>query len=286
MDLFVNLFKGGNFMYILPSCFKFLYNDWIFLIPIALIIYSVRIWYKAKGETDKEKITVKRIYYSISIIIFLIVIRNENIYLWCKDGPMNINSDVWSHIVAMIIFLLIAISIDYFIISGYVFKELGIFGAKFIKEDTKEIVKENTKYHLALIKTINSLCDVPEYISKYFKNILLFFYDIKDIDVDIDVYFYEHKDSESIIKKYENQHIEKITSNHKKNMKKCLESDFSNKYFEIGKSKLFFINYQLEFENNNKKQLLISVRSEGDLIASTDIPPILNFLYFFMMQIS
>lgn len=289
----------------IPTYFNILYSNYIFAIPIIFFIYSIYAWHKYQ---DNFMTNIKRVYYSFALLMYFVFIRYENVSMWCIAAPLGIIPEIWSYLFSMIVAVLIAISIDNFIISGYVFKELGFFGAKFIREDikkdTKDTVIEQNDLILSLENNLELMYDIPLLIdsifelnnvyddisenfnsfTQYFSNILKTYYSLKNEIVSIEVSFYEYDDIETIIKKYRTNFNGTITDKNIKDLRKCLNGEIEGTYLTLGDHRIYAISKTITLLSKNR-ELFISIKALDD-VNVLDIYPIFNFLYIFMLKLS
>ncbi|QUH21801.1 hypothetical protein [Alkaliphilus sp. B6464] len=285
-----------------PHYFQFLYSNRIFIFPIVLLIYSIAAW---KFGNDERKTNIKKIHYSLFVFAYLFFIRYEDVSTWCESGPMGITAPVWSYLLSILVTLLIAIAIDNFIISGYVFKEFGIFGAKFIRDATQQTVIQQNGYMLSLEKNLEALYSVlfkinelfsnPNIVgqvrngrfnfSKHFRGILKHYYDFKDENVKIDVQFFR-QDADNIKNIIEGYNIKyNLGFKDKRDLKNCLSNnDGANWYLDSKEYKVYVITTKVK-HNNSNQLLLISIKSL-DEINIYDMYPVLNFLHVFELEFS
>lgn len=199
----------------------FISNNCEYILPIMFLIYSIIIWIKGNDELATN---VKRIYYSMVVLCYIILVNTVDVSRWCDKGQFGISNIVWSYCVSIIITVVLAVLIDNFIISGFVFKELGFFGTKFIREETKKAVDVQYKYLLNLEGSLETLHKIPNKIQSIFSKpdviksikegsfdfvkeftfLLQYYYSLKKIDADIDVLIYkcEKKDIDNIVSEY------------------------------------------------------------------------------------
>lgn len=117
---------------------------------------------------------------------------------------------------------IVSVLIDTWVISGYVFKELGIFTAKLVREETKEAI-ESLETNVGLlernIKASNScnfyikelfsqqeVCDDIEsnnfdFIDK-FRLLLLKYYKDSQLDITLEIKLYKNEDIDNIVNSY------------------------------------------------------------------------------------
>lgn len=289
----------------IPTYFNILYSNYIFAIPIIFFIYSIYTWHKYK---DNFMTNIKRVYYSFMLLMYFVFIRYENVSKWCITAPLGMVPEIWSYLFSMIVAVLVAISIDNFIISGYVFKELGFFGAKFIREDikkdTKDTVIGQNDLILSLENNLELMYDIPLLIdsifelnnvyddisedfncfTQYFSNILKTYYSFKNEIVSINVSFYEHDEIETIIKKYRTNFNGAITDKNIKDLRKCLMGEIEGTYLTLGDHRIYAISKTITLLSKNR-ELLISIKALDD-VNVLDIYPIFNFLYIFMLKLN
>jgi len=140
----------------------------VYIFPIALIIYSVIIF----TVTDYELISkIKRIYYAVMLLLFTIVLKNVDFTSVCETGLFGTSAKSWSIILVSIIGAIIIVLIDSYIISGYVFKEFGFMGTKFIRDETAETVKNQHDYIFSLESSIKAQYELIEKIKRDFAGI-------------------------------------------------------------------------------------------------------------------
>lgn len=286
-----------------PKVFNFLYSNWVFTIPASLLIFSILM---CIFSSDDFQTKIKRLYYTIFIFGYLIFIRYEDVTVWCKNGYFNLSSNVWSILFSMLVVLIIAMVIDNFIISGYVFKEFGLFGAKFIREETKQAVKEQDGYTMLLEKSyeslyytlgqINQLFQEDKLIeslhnktfsyTKQFTEVLKCYYEDIHQNVFVHVQIYnKHPDSvKKLISALDRKYHLTLTDRHK--LHKCLSCDDlgASHYFDLGYTKIFVITAKPSLCSINE-MLFISIESKKE-INIYDFYPILCFLNYFEALIS
>lgn len=213
--VYTNLFLVEAIIVDTTNYFK---SWWYFCIPAALILYSIAIAVFTEIEWVYK---VKRIYYSISIFVYVIMLKNVNLIgIAGEKGLLGTSNKVWAIIVFTIIFFLVSIIIDNWIISGYAFKEFGFFGAKFIRDEANTTVLEQGDYIYSLengitgsfqvvddIKTIFKSEEVIEEIKSdkfdlaaRFTGILSAYYKHRKLDADIDIQVYGANDIDQIRK--------------------------------------------------------------------------------------
>lgn len=194
------------------------FSSWLyFLIPAALIIYSICI---AVIADVKWILKIKRIYYSLCTLLYIFMLKHINVIGICpKDGLFDISNKAWSIIIFTLIFFVSSIIIDNWIISGYVFKELGFLGTKFIREESKTVVAEQEGYTYSLENGITAMFETITEIRKLFENedimseiksnkfdfilrlseVIEVYYKHRKLSVDINCETYVNSDIDSIV---------------------------------------------------------------------------------------
>ncbi len=277
-------------------------SDWLYLIPIVLLVYSLIMWIFGDNELQTN---IKRIYYTFFLFLYLMFMKHVDVTKWCNSGPFGISPAIWSILLSLLVAFLIALIIDNFIISGYVFTEFGIFGAKFIKEETKRTVDVQHWYLLNLEKCLEALYDIffymytlfndPQIVAEikegtfdyplHFTKILNNYYLLKSEFVHLNVKFY----------KTDKVGIKAITEdfamrNRLNLMEKLQFKAFINnqyggsKYYKLNNEKIFIITAKVKHSKEDE-MLMITIRSEKE-INVYDLYPILSFLNYFELEIS
>ena len=283
---------------------KFLYSNWVFLFPAILTVFTILIWIFG---SDRFLINIKRLFYCLYILGYLIFIRQVDVTGWCNEGPFHISSHISSLFLSMIVAFLIAMAVDNFIISGFIFKEFGIFGAKFVKEDkeTQKAVIQYDDYSMVLEKSLESLYYTLDKIhkfffdqqiidsikdhtfdyTKHFTDFLMDYYEYKSEKVYIHVQLYDT--TPEVINKLVNAYTIKydLRLYNRNILKKCLSNHQygTSRYFGIGKTKLFIITANIRHSKENE-MLLISIESRKE-INIYDFYPILCCLNDFEIEV-
>ncbi|MBH1941041.1 hypothetical protein I5677_09070 [Mobilitalea sibirica] len=257
------------------------------------------------SKTEDENITIiKRYYYTIIVLIYIIIIKFCDVPAWCSTGMFGITGEVWSYIILMIVTLLLAVILDSFIISGYVFKEFGFFGARFIRDVTQKTVELQKKYVLSLEGSLKTVYAIPKNIHDYFsdpdirkkvlkgsfdfpkefKKILKCYYGMKNIDADVDVFFYN----------ISNEEIDKIVEDctgvyslkwsERKILKERLHNTNGIRWY-IDKKDYSVYLITIKYGPAPEVMLMISIKSfnEANLL---DSYPIYHFVYLIQMEIN
>ncbi|HWT76212.1 MAG TPA: hypothetical protein VN258_16050 [Mobilitalea sp.] len=276
-------------------------NDFgIFIIPLILFIYCIAV---CKIGLDKPKVNIKRFYYTFFILLYIIFIKTVDISKWCGEGPWKIRSDIWSNIVVLIAAVITAIIIENLIITGFAFKELGLFGTKFIKDESQNYLIDQRNYVYQLEYSLESLYEVSFKIRdmflkkanitdlksnkssfcKAFKEILEFYYELKSENVVIHIRFYKQDENDI------NEIVEKLMS--KNILKRREKVELKNDLINNGKTSNYFSNetsnilVMTENVMHCDERLLITIQSKDDIMMH-DIYPIISFLNTFELEIS
>lgn len=268
------------------------------LIPILLLTYSVCITI----FTDIEWVfKMKRIYYSICTLFYIFMLKNINLIgISVEKGLFGTSNKVWSIIVFTIIFFLTSIIIDNWIISGYVFKEFGFFGAKFIKDETKITVVEQEDYIHSLENGIKGEFDVIDDVKKLFADgevigdirtdnfdlierfseILRLYYKHRKVSVDVECQVYLRDNIDNIVDELIDDNQLQLYKKHQ--IKRTLNKN-ETLYIENKKQNLLLVTTKSSVLND-ESNLLIKVKSIKD-INLYDRHIIVNILFYFELYL-
>ncbi|URZ04104.1 hypothetical protein [Clostridium felsineum] len=187
----------------------------LYVIPIIFIIYAL-VAYKL-SFSDETVSLFKKIYYIIWILAYIILVNHVELNKIPIKDSFGVPYNIWTLIIIFIIFLIVAYLLDIFILFGNGFKELSIFGAKFVKEETKEILDNQHKYLNLLIDKTKAenkiLTGLKEYMNEEnFKDkiingkfyalneldkIIMQYYNSQNIDVRVESVFIKDKKIDS-----------------------------------------------------------------------------------------
>lgn len=279
------------------STLEFFASSYYYIIPIVLILYAIGVAIFIEYELISK---VKRIYYSVFILMYVAILKCVNLTGLCEKGLWGLSAKTWSVIVFSILALIAAILIDNYIISGYVFKEFGLLGAKFIKEETKQTVIEQGNYILsleagiqasfytiddikALMKETNTIIKVRNRTFNFLdevKKVLYLFYGYRNLDVNITVKLYDNSNMNSIINDLTQQHG--LKKKERSEVQNCLTEEIS---FYLNREKN---NYFLITTKTNEypgKKIMLGIKSPKE-INLNDQYIILNLIYTLELEVS
>lgn|GEM_PF-2962519 len=271
---------------------------WYFTIPATFILYSIIIAIFAEIEWVYK---VKRIYYSISTLVYIVMLKNINLIgIAGEKGLLGTSSKVWAIIVFTIIFFLTSIIIDNWIISGYAFKEFGFFGAKFIRDEAKTTVVEQEDYIHSLENGITGIFEVIDDIKTLFKNediieeiksdrfdftekfteIAHSYYKYRKLGADIDSEIYKISDIDRITKELKDFH--QLSFNKGIQIKQTLKNS-ETIYIEKKDYNILVVSTKSNIlgEDDN---LLIKIKSSKD-INLYDRYILINILFYFELYL-
>lgn len=135
----------------------------LYLIPGILLVYAILVAIFSEQEWEAK---IKRIYYAAMFLLLGFIIQAYDFNALAETGLWGMTSEAWSIVLFSIIWFIVTLILDSFIISGFVFKEIGIFGTRFIKEETKQMVKQQGDYILFLEAGIQALDKIIEYMKE------------------------------------------------------------------------------------------------------------------------
>lgn len=194
------------------------FSPWTYyILPIALILYAIIIAWKTDFDFMAK---IKRLYYSVMIFALVIILKCVNLIGIGKEGLWGTTPKAWSVILFVIIYTIAIVLIDNYVISGYVFKEFGFFGTKFIKDDATETVKSQMGYINSLESSIKAQYEMIERIKTdterlaedkldfnvQIGKIITDFYTCKNIDVQVETYNFDKGNYDAVIEKLTKQH--------------------------------------------------------------------------------
>ena len=271
---------------------RYFSNVVIYILPILLIAYSSTMWFLERKNKENLNIKIKRVYYSIILLLGVIILNTTNLSWICKEGLFGISKEGWSIIIFLIILLIIAIIIETCIISGYVFKEFGIFSARLVKEDTKEVIVNLDTTVGMLERNIKASNTCNLYIKKFlkkedvhqdisdnkfdfiynFKLVLLKYYRESQMDVTLEVELYKDEDIIDIVNKYKGIY----------NLNKSERNDIEENLQGIGSISISKENFNVMFVTSESpickdKRILTAIKT-NDLITRYDEYIIENLL--------
>ncbi|URZ05968.1 hypothetical protein [Clostridium felsineum] len=247
----------------------------LYAIPIIFIIYAV-ISYKL-SFSDEIISLFKKIYYIIWILAYIILVNHVELNKISIKDSFGVPYNIWTLIIIFIIFLVLAYLLDIFILFGNGFKELSIFGAKFVKEETKEILDNQHKYLNLLIDKIKAenkiITGLKEYMNEEnFKDkiingkfyalneldkIIMQYYNSQNIDVRVESVFIKDK-------KIDNSLIceNKLTRIESLELKRYYKN--STSYFlEKKDESILFVPYTSQIYDND---ILMIIKTDNNLM--------------------
>ncbi len=277
------------------STVDFFSSNYFFILPIIFLFYSIFIAIFSDFDRTSK---VKRIYYSTMCIVFVIILRNVNLVGLCDKGLWGLTAQTWSVVVFSIMALIFTIFIDNYIISGYVFKEFGFLGTKFIKEETTETVKIQGDYICSLEKGIQSSYDCIDYFKERIVNaniksnltgkfnfvnefeiLLVKYFEMKNIEVKVDVSTYTNNQINLLVNKISQEF--NLSRREISELKFRLEKDISY-YFKRKDYEVYHLVATSEFFPDKNISILIKYYSVCNLF---DQYIIKNLLYYFEIEL-
>jgi len=191
-----------------------------YIFPVALIIYTIIIAIASNFEVISK---VKRIYYAIMSLLFIFVLKNVDFMWVSKEGLWGTTPKAWSLILVSIIGMILIVLIDSYIISGYVFKEFGFFGTKFIRDETTETVKSQHDYIFSLESSIKAQFELIDKTKKdmadsgklkikklnfneQIEKIISGFYALKNTETQVEAYNFKKGDYNLVVDKLTNDY--------------------------------------------------------------------------------
>lgn len=259
---------------------KLYFSSWLWYIPsIALILFSaISSLFIFKDDNIISKIN--RFYYSVCMLAYVLIVKNINLVSISSSSFLGIRPKFCSIITFTIIYFLIILLIDNIIISGYSFKEFGILGAKFIRDDTKATVIEQDEYIFSLENGFSALQDTFNYMETFFSeqqtkddiknskfdytlnlhDIIEHYYRKELLSVNIDFTIYDSSDIKSTIigicNKYtlSNKNMHKLKSGLSNNSNSCCY--INNTSFNI-----YIVPQKSSHLNNPFNNIFIEIKS-------------------------
>ncbi|URZ15488.1 hypothetical protein [Clostridium felsineum] len=253
----------------------------LYAIPIIFIIYAL-VSYKL-SFSDETVSLFKKIYYIIWILAYIILVNHVELNKISIKDSFGVPYNMWTLIIIFIIFLMVAYLLDIFILFGNGFKELSIFGAKFVKEDREAITiqQKNTQLFLKKTQAANTiLIGLRKYIKENdFSGQIIKgkFHIIQELVKIIKKYYeiqYLGANVNVITVNNAKEDIEKLSSNYNIDFVKRAELKrhykHSNSYIiEQNNRNVLFIPYTSDIyvnEDRDNKSMLVVIEAEKDLM--------------------
>lgn len=141
----------------------------LFVIPIIYAVYSL---FTIKYRMIKNEILVviRRMYYSLWLIIIVLVINSIDIDKLKVDNMFGIPQLIWVIFSIFVVGMITAIILDILIISGNDIKEISFGFAKLSRGEIKENIEEQRNNIDNLVNLIESEYKTIQNIEEYIRN--------------------------------------------------------------------------------------------------------------------
>lgn len=272
----------------------------LYVLPIIFLIYVVANYFVS--FSDEIAALVKKIYYIIWLAFYIIIVNHVPLDRIPIKDSFGVPSNIWTLIVLFIIFLLIAYLLDAFIISGCGFQELSIFGAKFVKQETKEVIDDQHKYLNLFINKAKAENKILMNLKQYMVNedfrdkintdnfnvideltkLIKQYYDMQNLDVDVETALITDENLEETIDdiacNYDINRIDMVKL--KRNYNKVLSYFINDK-----DKKLLFTPCICNISPNDKKANYLVIVKGGNNILVEEQYMLLNIITLYETEI-
>ncbi len=138
----------------------------LLILPVCFIVYSI---YTLKNNdiTDELMIFIRRIYYSLCVLLIVLIIISIEPSYDISTNPLGIPSTYWLILLTFIVGILIAIIFDFLIISASGIKEISFGWAKVTKAEIKSNIKEQVNNINYITQLIDAEYEVIQSIEEY-----------------------------------------------------------------------------------------------------------------------